>query len=125
MSQLTQDEIENLNRFLIQWSRDAKQQMKPAAKGRIGEKLVNRNKRKSGLIEAVGFQFPRFGVFYEMGVFGRLSRQKAIALGKLKPKPWFNPALDKNLPNLEQGLMDQFEGFTINSTRFYIKNTEL
>ena len=66
----------------------------------LAQSIFNRNNKKDGTLYAVGFQFKRSGVFAEMGVFGGLTRDEAIAQGKLNPKPWFNPVMRQHVPKL-------------------------
>jgi hypothetical protein len=72
----------------------------------LAQSIFNRNNKKDGSLYAVGFQFKRAGVFAEMGVFGGLTRAKAIAQGKLNPKPWFNPVMRQHVPKLLNILED-------------------
>lgn len=86
-------------------------------------KVKNVNSQNSGRVDRIGFRFPRYLVFVEMGVFGGLSKDQAVAQGKLDPREWFNPALEKNLPELEDKLLDAFPDLVINAMRSQIKNT--
>lgn len=126
--------IKELNRDARAWGRESAQRMKMLAhssgrKRKSGEKGLAEglrlvNKYRDGQIEAIGFQFKRSGVFLEMGVFGGLTREEAIARGKLNPKPWFNPVLKDQMTKLvdilEQHYTDMVE---VNFDRLAIKNT--
>ncbi len=124
MSELSRVEMDALNKLLRSWGRGTAQSMRQGAKGTIQARLRNENKMEDGVISGIGFKFPRHGVFYEMGVFGGLTRKEAIAQGKLRPHPWFNPILDQRLPKLDQKLLDNFENFVVNASRIRIKNTD-
>lgn len=128
MSQLTHQEVLKLNRMGQRFGSITRKDMKAMTKGRLASGLVGRNKYSYGQLEAVGFVFPRFGVFYEMGVFGGLTRDEAREQGKLNPKPWFNPALDRHIPKFIEDLQATFRGFIINAIqlrkKLQIKHTE-
>lgn len=124
MSELSQEEMLKLNKLARRWSRVTRKDMEGAAPGKLGQKLKGSNRYRSGLIEAVGFQFPRYGVFVEMGVFGGLTRDEARAQGKLNPKPWFNPALDEHYPKLVDDIQKLNKNFIVKEiSKLKIKNT--
>lgn len=125
MSQLTPEEIQGLNKTVRKFGSKISRKAKGAAVGSLREGFRNRNRYQDGVIEALSFKFPRYGVFREMGVFGGKTRKQLIAEGKLKPKPWFNPAIDAELPLLDQALLDEYENFVVNAAQIRIKNTEL
>lgn len=134
MSQLTQEEVHALNKLLLKWQRGTMSKLKPAALGAAsgivngidikinGEKkrvqgLHARNKRDvGGVIEGLGFKFPRFGVFVNMGIFGR-PKLKERPLGSLKPKPWFNNTIESRFPILQKELGEKYEDFTISELK--------
>lgn len=87
----------------------------PATKLRLQKKM------DSGRVEAISFSFPRYLVFVEMGVFGGLSIEEARSQGKLDPREWYNPALEKNLPNLEKQILDMFPDLVVKSTKLKIR----
>jgi hypothetical protein len=97
-------EIERINKAATAWGRKVRAQLKISAKGSISTQLRMQNRYDYGLISKIGYRFPRHGVFVEMGVFGGLSREEAIAQGKLRPMPWFNPVLDDKLDELGEEL---------------------
>lgn len=126
--------IEQLNRDAKAWGRESKQRMKMLApkSGRnrksgergLAQGLRLSNKFRDGQIEAIGFRFKRSGVFVEMGVFGGLTRDQAISRGKLNPKPWFNPALEAQMPKLLEMLEEHYADLVeVNFERLAIKNT--
>ncbi len=123
MSELTHAEVLQLNKLGQQFGSLTKQDMQSMSTGRLSSAIKGRNKYRSGLLESVGFVFPRYGVFVEMGVFGGLTRDEAKGQGKLNPKPWFNPAIDKRLPRFIEDLQKTFKGFVLNAAQIKIKNT--
>lgn len=121
--QLTPEETQAVNKFLHTWAN----QTRRALDGRLvmsTAKIQNINKYNYGLMEAIGYKFPRHGVFVEMGVFGGLSKKEAIARGKLKPYPWFNPVMDARIPGLIAGLAEITGDLVINAQRVMIQNTD-
>ena len=90
------------------------------AKRTVSAELKNKNKYSYGLIEAVGFQFPRLGVYLEQGVFGGLYKKEAIARGKLRPQPWFNPVMEKRLPVLSEKIAKLNGDLVLNAIKLKI-----
>lgn len=121
---LTPKQIDQFNKIGQNFGTVTRRDLKAAATGNLAASVKNRNKKRDGVMEAVGFTFPRYGVFYEMGVFGGLTRKEAREQGKLDPHPWFNPTVDRNLPRLEKNMQELFEDFAVNAMRLRIKNTE-
>lgn len=119
---LTPDEAKHLNKFLQQWASSTRRGLMSKNKGTVTATLQNKNKYKMGLMEAIGYKFPRHGVFVEMGVFGSLSKKEAIAQGKLRPQPWFNPVINDRLPLLIDGLAERTGDLVINAERILINN---
>lgn len=124
MSLLTEDERGQWNKIARSFGAMGSRDMRGSSTGKLSSRIKNRNKTRDGLVEAVGFVFPRYGVFYEMGVFGGLTRDEARAQGKLDPHPWFNPAVDKHMPKLEKAMGQLLEDFSINAMQLKIKHTD-
>ena len=115
-------------RIIASWTKLAKGEMKRAVPVSDRVRRGSRHlrgvirawpRRQFGEIEGSSFTFPRHGVLAEMGVFGGLTKEQAIAQGKLDPRPWFNPALDSNFPKLQDDIGElyvkafkQFEPFS-------------
>jgi hypothetical protein len=119
---LTPEEAKGINDFCQAWATATRRAMD----GRLvmsTARIQNVNKYRYGLIEALGFKFPRHGVFVEMGVFGGLSKKEATAQGKLRPRPWFNPVMEARIPKLIDGLAEKSGDLVINAQRILIKNT--
>jgi len=121
--ELSPEELKKLNAYLQRWAARMRGRLRTQAKGSIQTNLTNQNKYRFGLMEAIGFKFPRHGVFVEMGVFGGLTKKEAIAQNKLNPKPWFNPAMDRGVKELQEGLADITGDLVINAANAMIKNT--
>jgi len=122
MSELSLQEAKELNKFLQLWASSTRRSLAAQNKGSVTATLKNQNKYRQGLMEAIGYKFPRHGVFVEMGVFGGLTRKEAIAQGKLRPQPWFNPVLERRLPALLDGIAEKSADLIINAQRIMIKN---
>jgi hypothetical protein len=112
---LKPQEVDQLNKVVSYWAQNARRSM---------ERTVRvSNVYRDGQIDAAGFKFKRHLVFVEMGVFGGLTRERANAAGKLKPMPWFNPVIRRQVPRLEKKVLDLFENLVVNAARLEIKNT--
>lgn len=122
MNEITPQEAAAMNQFLQRWAATTARSMKATGKGSISATLSNKNRKSYGIIESMSFKFPRHGVFVEMGVFGGLTRKEAIAQGKLKPMPWFNPVLERRIPTLIDGLAKHTGDMIINAEKALIKN---
>ena len=124
MSILTEKERNQWNKIARSFGAMTARDMRSNSTGKLAASIKNRNKSRYGVVEAVGFVFPRYGVFYEMGVFGGLTRDEARAQGKLDPHPWFNPAVDRHMPKLEKAMGELLEDFAINALQLKIKHTD-
>lgn len=122
-NELSVQEAAHVNKFLQQWASSTRRALAAQNKGSVTTTLKNINQYKFGLIEAIGYKFPRYGVFVEMGVFGGLTRKEAIAQGKLRPQPWFNPVLERRMPELIDGLAEKTGDLVVNAQSILIKNT--
>lgn len=118
---LSPEEIDSLNAQYHAWAKRARTNMRNRGKAsysfRQGRVFRLRHTRNYGLIEGIGFRFPRHYVFVEQGVFGGLSKQEAIAQGKLRPKPWHDPAIDHMFPQLQSIIEKSHGQFAINRIR--------
>ena len=123
MKTFTETEIKALNKVVTSWARNTTRRLKNRAPGKLGQALTNSNIYEFGMIQAAGFRFSRYGVFYEMGVFNRLSKKQAIAKGKLNPHPWFNPVMREDVPKLLEKLQAQFSDMVEMNSQLEIKNT--
>lgn len=119
---LTVEEATQINKVVKNWAGNSARRMRVSSGSALRGRIKVRNTMRDGLLDAAGFQFPRHGVFYEMGVFGRLSRKEAISQGKLNPHPWFNPTIEKDVPKLMTKILDNYEDFTVNALNLKIKN---
>lgn len=60
------------------------------------ESLKYRLKYMYGDVDSISYKFNRYLIYVHKGV----GRGRGINSGKTKPKPWLNPVLDEELPNL-------------------------
>jgi len=123
MKTFTEREIKALNKVVTSWARNTTRRLKNRAPGKLGQSIANSNRYHFGMIESAGFRFRRYGVFYEMGVFNRLSKKQAIAKGKLDPHPWFNSVMREDVPKLMEKLQAQFSDMVEMNSQLEIKNT--
>jgi|GEM_PF-4893444 len=113
------NEIEDYTRRnseVAAWARETAAKLRAATprSGSPGNVHLYRNTKVSNtkdgdVITALGFRFPRWGVFAEMGVFGGLTIERARVEGKLRPKPWFNPVVRNQIPKLLEILANDLE----------------
>ena len=119
----THQEIIAMNRAVQQWASHTGSQMKGnLPPGDLKSGFKGSNRYNFGLISSVGYQFPRHGVFLEMGVFGGKNRKESQARG-YQPRPWFNPVVDRRLDALNEAIGQVTDKMVINATRIKIKNT--
>ena len=124
MKTFTDIEIKALNKVVTNWARNTTRRLKNRAPGKLGQNLTNSNTYDHGLIQAAGFRFHRYGVFYEMGVFNGLTKKQSIARGVLNPHPWFNPIMREDVPKLMDKLQAQFSDLVEANSKLEIKNTD-
>lgn len=88
--------------------------------GRTEQKLANsiasKTKKDSGVIDVVTFQFERHGVFVHKGV----SRGHPISNPR-EATEWFNPPLEKYIPELADKIAEINANAIVNATRMKIK----
>ena len=130
---LSAEEVKQLNKLGEHFGSVTKAEMRsrmPRDKGTLSRRLRVKNKEVYGQLDAVSFSFPRYGVFVEMGVFsqgkgGSIKKAELAAMGKLRPQPWFNPAIDRHLPDFADKVEAQFENFVVKVLQnMKIKNTD-
>lgn len=105
--------IENQNAFIKKWTYDMSRKQLPSSVRSAGIKASNASRpfdlkpsfhteKKGGVgtIKRIGFRMSKVGVWQEKGV----GRGRKIRSGKETPKPWFGPAVDKNIQELADGL---------------------
>ncbi len=83
--------------------------------GKLKDSIKGRTGMEDGVIEFASFSFERHGVFVHKGV--------SKGHGVLNPRhkeEWFNPALDKHLPELADKLAEINTDASINATRLQI-----
>lgn len=70
--------------------------------------------KKDGVTSKVSFKMPRHMVFVHKGV-GRGTKISAVGTTGRKAKPWFNPVLEKNIPNLVDIVADHHGAMILNA----------
>lgn len=83
--------------------------------GKLKDSIKARTGKEDGVIDFASFAFERHGVFVHKGV----SRGHGISNPR-KKQEWFNPALDKHLPELADKLAEINTDAAINATRLKI-----
>jgi hypothetical protein len=104
----TATEIEEINQIIRDWGKSVMGEARgltPRNTGNLQSKLKVAFKQDGGdIIWKVAYQFPRYGVFVEQGVFGRMKIEQARQSGKLRPRPWLNATIQENFDELNQRL---------------------
>ena len=105
MEGLSQEEIQKLNKIVRIWGSSSRKDMLKLIPTRKSErrkgdnyslkKVKTKFKYDMGMVEAIGFEFPRHGVFVEMGVYGGYSKSEKT----FPHESWFNITIDNNLRN--------------------------
>ena len=107
----TAAEIEGLNQVIRDWGKSVRSEavgLAPRNTGGLASKLrVLFGQEAGDVIWKVAFQFPRYGVFTELGVFGGLKIDQARSAGKLRPRPWLNATIQEQFKTLEERLAQQ------------------
>jgi hypothetical protein len=101
----------------------------PQREGKLAQSIETKIKKEFGAIDRLTYNFERHGVFVHKGV-GRGyvasgSFVRRIASGDQK-KPrvaveWFNPILDKHVPELANRLADIDANIAVNATLMHIR----
>ena len=110
--------------------RDGKEGM-VQRKGREEEKVVDSLKSYThmfyNLADGVSFRFERHGVFLHKGVGkgykstnGMVTKYSKNPAGSRKPVEWFNPILDKRVPELADQIAEVNADAVVNATRMKI-----
>lgn len=142
---------EDFNKGVAGWTTKVRNKIKyrigrltNKGKGELIRSLRSKSKRDYGEIDQITFQFARHGVFVHKGVGkgyvmkgGRVVRgYKPKVLRKRKqslppveipgvmnrrPKEWFNPTLEKNIPELADMVAEMRSEQAVNATRMMIE----
>lgn len=140
---ISQEEIRQTNEAIKQWIPKVRSALKSSAKwfsdgkhesfvirgnqreGKLAESITSNTGFDFGLISRVGFAFERHGVFVHKGV-GRkypISGPQEIKNPSGRPRvavDWFNPELEKYVPELADRLAEINANFAVNATRMKI-----
>jgi hypothetical protein len=76
--------------------------------------LKKSTRKTAGLISRIGFSIPRHMVYVHKGV-GRGTTIEQVGNTKRKPKPWYNPVIDKNIDKLADIVAEGIGGSIINN----------
>ena len=97
--------------------------------GRLFDSVKSRLGKQLGVIELISFSFERHGVFVHKGV-GRgynLAGGKVVRTAKgtmsapRNPVPWFNPTLERHIPELANRIAVINLNAAVNATKMNIK----
>ena len=98
-------DYQNLNEDVRAWAKDSRLGLKASARkkrakktGRLIKSVTARTYKRGGITDRIGFRLLRYGVFVEKGV----GKGRPIGSRKAKQmaKAWFNPEIQKRLPEL-------------------------
>jgi hypothetical protein len=106
------------NEGVKKWTADARIELRRnlsglgvRSSGKLLASIRASAKQNRGVIDRVGFQFERYGVFVEKGVgrgwpISRVRGQSAAIMGGRSPKPWFNNTMESMVPKLADIVKD-------------------
>jgi hypothetical protein len=97
--------------------------------GKLAQSITSKTKKDYGSVELVSFNFERHGVFIHKGVgrgyemvSGKVIRTaKGPQTGTRVPEEWFNPVLDRYLPELADKLAELDANIAVNATKVKIR----
>lgn len=124
--------LREYNKEVKSWTLGTRRKMKTrvlqlvTARGPADQNLYSQTKAYAGEINKLGFSFPYYMVFVHKGagrgyggiktaLFTNAKGGKGITnpksmgkmgTGKRRPKPWFNPVIESNFPQLENIIVD-------------------
>ena len=140
-------DMDGHNEIITRWASKVKGELKKSAswfsdgkdkpfvvhgnqkEGKLAQSIESKIRKEYGAIDKLSYSFERHGVFVHKGV-GRGyvasgSFVTRIAKGEQKsPRvavEWFNPVLDRNLPELANRLTELNADIAINSTLMHIR----
>lgn len=127
-------EMDAFNAKLMAWGERARAAMpgsitSAGIKGsKLGRSIRNTYYYDFGEIFRLGFSFRREGIFVHKGVGRGYVMKNGTVVKTTKqpgfnrqPRPWFNPVVERFIPELEQIIFEYAETAIINSTRIYIR----
>jgi hypothetical protein len=140
---ISQEEIKQTNELIKIWIPKVRTALKSSAKwfsdgkdesfvirgnqreGKLAESITSNYMLDLGLISRVGFAFERHGVFVHKGVGRKYPITGAQHVNHPSGKTrvaveWFNPELEKHIPELADRLAEINANFAVNATRMKI-----
>ncbi|MCK5776816.1 MAG: hypothetical protein KAH25_11595 [Bacteroidales bacterium] len=140
-------DVEKQNLLIKRWSPKVKRALKNSAKtfqngkktsfvirggqteGKLSESIKARLGKQMGVIELVSFSFERHGVFVHKGVGRGYELQGSAVVRTAKnpmvayrnPVAWFNPILEKHIPELANRIAEINTNAAVNATKLNIK----
>lgn len=131
------ENVEEFNKKIMDWGMKVRSELQISISANIAndknlsKSLKNTYHYEYGEIYRLGFTFKPEGVYVHKGVGRGYNMRGDIAvrtakqeskIGKLrKPKPWFNPVVERNMPELVSIIKSYTETAIINTARIYIK----
>ena len=97
--------------------------------GKLADSIKSRLGKQMGVIELVSFSFERHGVFVHKGVGRGYGLQGSAVVRTAKnpmvayrnPVAWFNPILEKHIPELANRIAEINTNAAVNATKLNIK----
>ena len=99
---------------------------KTHTEGKLADSITSRTGKSLGTIERISFNFERHGVFVHKGVgrgypkSGKKNIEESSGKGR-KPVEWFNPVIDKYIPELADRIAEINADAAVNATSMKIK----
>jgi len=122
-------EIERLNLSVKSWTAKTLSLVRGdvihlgvVSSGELLESLQYRIRKKQGLPDKISLQLKRYGIFQIYGV-GRGVKAATASLSSRKKRDWYNVVLEKQLPTLEEELMNSVADIAIRNLPVSINNS--
>ena len=126
--------VNAFNNEIKTWGAKVKSQLYPSIasneiKGtKLKSSIKNTYKEDYGEIFRIGFSFKPEGVYVHKGVGRGYVMQGGVVVKtsrtegwNRRPKPWFNPVIEANMPELQEIIKRHVSDAVINTARIYIQ----